>query len=409
MSAAQILVCNCGSSSVKVDVFDFSNPAQPAYIATATAERIGTAETFITVDSITRSNATNLAREATGELNHSGALRYIANSLMEAGIFGTDRQLAVGHRIVHGGPYFKAPVLLNADALKKIERCIQFAPLHNPANLSGIHAATELFAVPQVGAFDTSFHGSMPDHARTYAIPYDLADRHGIQRYGFHGLSHEFVAGRAAEVLGRPLTSLRLITLHMGNGVSGCAIRDGKSIDTSMGFTPLEGFVMGTRSGDLDPAIPALLMRKENRTGAEIDELLNRDSGLKGIGGVSDMRDLLKQTQQSEDAVARDRALLARDVFCYRAKKYIGAYLAALNGCDAIVFTGGIGENAPEIRARILQDFDFVNLKLDNERNQSPGNSDFIISTDASAVAVLAIPTDEELIIAQKTYAIIHS
>ena len=309
---------------------------------------------------------------------------------------------AVGHRVVHGGELFKESVTITDEVLKGIEDCIDLAPLHNPSNIKGILAARELFgrSMPQVAVFDTAFHHTLPEHAYLYALPYHLYRRHRIRRYGFHGTSHRYVAYRYRVLRGLTREQTHVVTLHLGNGCSAAAIRGGHPVDTSMGMTPLEGLVMGTRSGDIDPAIVNLIASKEGLSAHEVETLLNTQSGLLGISGLTnDMRVLQDELQEHDDR----RARLAIEVFCYRARKYIGAFLAAMGGADAVVFTGGIGENSPEIRARICEGLGWAGLVLDNDRNQEMVGREGLISREGSRLAAYAIPTDEELLIARDT------
>jgi acetate kinase len=309
---------------------------------------------------------------------------------------------AVGHRVVHGGELFTESTVISDEVLKGIEDCIELAPLHNPNNIKGIQAARKVFGakLPQVAVFDTSFHHSLPEHAFLYAVPYHLYRRHRIRRYGFHGTSHRYVAERYRVLRGLAREQIHIITLHLGNGCSATAIRGGCSVDTSMGMTPLEGLVMGTRSGDIDPGLLNFLASKEGLSAHQVDNLLNTQSGLLGISGLtSDMRVLLKELSNEEARGAR----LAIEIFCYRARKYIGAFLAVMGGADAIVFTGGIGENAPEIRAHICAGLEWAGLKLDDGRNRQIVGIEGRISTEDSSLQAFAIPTDEELLIARDT------
>jgi len=309
---------------------------------------------------------------------------------------------AVGHRVVHGGELFAESALVTDEVLEGIESCIDLAPLHNPNNIKGILASRVVFGpkLPQVAVFDTAFHQSLPEYAFLYAVPYHLYRRHHIRRYGFHGTSHRYVADRYRALRGLAKEQTHVITLHLGNGCSATAIRGGRSIDTSMGMTPLEGLVMGTRSGDIDPAILSLIAAKEGLSIQEVESLLNTQSGLLGISGLTnDMRVLLEEMRDHEDR----RARLAIEVFCYRARKYIGAFLASMGGADAIVFTGGIGENSPDIRGRISEGLEWVGLRLDDGRNKKMVGSEGQISTDDSTVHAFVIPTDEELLIARDT------
>jgi acetate kinase len=313
---------------------------------------------------------------------------------------------AAGHRVVHGGERFAESALIDDKVLQGIEDCIDLAPLHNPDNIKGILAVRELLGkdTPQVAVFDTAFHQTIPDRAFLYAIPYDLYGRYRIRRYGFHGTSHRYVAFRYRTLRGLTREQTNIITLHLGNGCSAAAIRQGNSVDTSMGMTPLEGLVMGTRSGDLDPAVVSVIAAKEEMSSSEVETLLNTQSGLLGISGLTnDMRVLLGELEKHEDK----RVRVAVEVFCYRARKYIGAYLAAMGGADAVVFTGGIGENSPEIRARICEGMEWAGLKIDAVKNQQTVGREGLISTDDSKLLAYAIATDEELLIARDTVQVI--
>ena len=309
---------------------------------------------------------------------------------------------AVGHRVVHGGESFTDSVLITDEVVKGIENCIDLAPLHNPINLRGIRAMQEMLGsqVPQVAVFDTAFHHSLPEHAYLYAIPYHLYLRYRVRRYGFHGISHRYVAYRYRTIRNLTREQTHIVSLHLGNGCSASAIRGGRSHDTSMGMTPLEGLVMGTRSGDVDPAIVPFIAAKEGLSLHEAEALLNKQSGLLGISGLTpDMRDLQSEAQQHGDR----RAKLAIEIFCYRAKKYIGSFLAAIGGADAIVFTGGIGENSPSVRAQICGGLEWAGLSLDDKRNEKTNGVEGVISQDGSRLAAYVIPTDEELLIARDT------
>ena len=310
---------------------------------------------------------------------------------------------AVGHRVVHGGEKFTKSVAIDDAVIEQIEDCIDLAPLHNPANLKGIYAAREILGqgVPQVAVFDTSFHSTMPDTSYLYAIPYQLYVRHKVRRYGFHGTSHRYVAYRYRILTGKSYDDTNIITIHLGNGCSACAIQKGNSINTSMGLTPLEGLVMGTRGGDLDPSILEFLHHKEGFSLDQLFTLLNKQSGLLGISGLTnDMRDLLEEERLHQDR----RARLAIDIFCQRVKLYLGAYLAQMNGAEAVVFTGGIGENSHEIRARICQDLDVLGIALDKKKNKATvGRKEGDISAEKSKTRVWVIPTNEELLIARDT------
>ena len=309
----------------------------------------------------------------------------------------------VGHRVVHGGERFSRSVVITDEVVRGIEDCIELAPLHNPANIKGILAARASFGagVPEVAVFDTAFHQTLPEHAYLYALPYQLYRRYRLRRYGFHGTSHRYVAYRYRQMRNIAREQTNIITLHLGNGCSAAAIQGGNSIDTSMGLTPLEGLVMGTRAGDLDPAIIDFVATKEGLSISEVETLMNKHSGLLGISGLtSDMRELLDEAHEQNDR----RAMLAIEIFCYRARKYIGAYLAAMNGADAVIFTGGIGENSWEVRARICEHLQWMGIELDEERNRAHTNGhEGLISKEDSRLAVYVIPTDEELLIARDT------
>jgi acetate kinase len=310
---------------------------------------------------------------------------------------------AVGHRVVHGAEKFTKSVVINDEVLDGIEDCIDLAPLHNPANLKGIYAARELFGVgvPQVAVFDTSFHSTMPETSYLYAIPYQLYRRHKIRRYGFHGTSHRYVSYRYRQITGKEREQIKIVTLHLGNGCSACAITGGDSFDTSMGLSPLEGLVMGTRGGDLDPAVLEFLVHKEGMSMSELDAMLNKQSGLLGLSGLTnDMRDLLEEEREHHDR----RAALAIAIFVQRVKKYLGAYLAELNGADALVFTGGIGENSATIRERVCEGLDWFGIKLDTAANAKlPRGTEGVVHAADSRVQIHVIPTNEELLIARDT------
>jgi acetate kinase len=312
----------------------------------------------------------------------------------------------VGHRVVHGGERFSHSMRIDDDVWRELEELIELAPLHNPHNLRGITAARAVLGpgVPQVAVFDTAFHHTLPETAFVYGIPYQLYRRYRVRRYGFHGTSHRYIAYRYRQLTQKSREETKIITLHLGNGASACAIVGGRSIDTSMGFTPLEGLVMGTRSGDLDPAILDFISAKEGLSLREVDSLLNKQSGLLGVSGLTaDMRELLAEEAEHGDR----RARLAIDLFCYRVKKYIGSYLAAMNGADAIVFAGGIGENSPDVRARICQDLDWLGIDVDETRNRANVGTEGRIDRDGSRVNLWVIPTDEELLIARDTWRVV--
>ena len=402
-----VLVLNCGSSSVKFRLIatDLDLIAQNAdrRLAKGTIERIGgEAIIRLQVEGHDPQRVTSSLRDI------NAAVDFIARwaASPESGIQEiksiTDIQ-AVGHRVVHGGERFKQSVLITDEVVRAVEDCIDLAPLHNPANLTGISAARKLFGegLPQVAVFDTAFHQTLPDHAFLYALPYQLYRRYRLRRYGFHGISHRYVAYRYRVMRNIAREATNIITLHLGNGCSATAIKAGNSIDTSMGLTPLEGLVMGTRSGDLDPAIIEFIAAKEGLSTREIETLMNKQSGLLGISGLTnDMRELLAEEREENDR----RSKLAIEIFCYRARKYIGAYLAAMNGADAVVFTGGIGENSPEVRARICDGLQWIGIELDEELNRKQIHGrEGLITKEGSRCAVYVIPTNEELLIARDT------
>src|ERR1700741_5468008 len=391
-----VLVLNSGSSSLKFQIIATDLEQIKAYkddrILRGEVEGIG-GEALVKVRYRKETGKTLTAplRDVGAALDY--LVRYIASERSGiAEIKNTGDVHAVGHRVVHGGELFKESTLIDDRVLKGIEDCIDLAPLHNPNNVKGILAARDLFGsgVPQVAVFDTSFHHSIPEQAYLYAIPYHLYRRHRIRRYGFHGTSHRYVAFRYRALRNLTREQTNIITLHLGNGCSAAAIKAGNSIDTSMGMTPLEGLVMGTRSGDLDPAIVSVIARKEGMSSSEVDTLLNTQSGLLGISGLTnDMRELQAELKEHEDR----RVRLAIEIFCYRARKYIGAYLAAMGGADAIVFTGGIGENSPEVRARICTGLEWAGLQLDTAKNQNTIGREGEICTDDPKLLAYVIPT----------------
>jgi acetate kinase len=405
-----VLVLNAGSSSLKFQIIatdlDRIREYKDERLCKGVVERLG-GEAIITFQagSQERKIFTASLRDMNAALDY--LIHYISSE--DSGvepIRNSGDIHAVGHRVVHGGELFKESARIDDKVVRGIEDCIDLAPLHNPANLKGITAAHQLFGkdTPQVAVFDTSFHYSIPESAFLYAIPYNLYRRHRIRRYGFHGTSHRYVAFRYRALRQLPREQTNIITLHLGNGCSAAAIQEGKSVDTSMGMTPLEGLVMGTRSGDLDPAIVNYVANKEGMSATEIDGLLNKQSGLLGISGLTnDMRVLQNELAENEDR----RVRLAIEVFCYRARKYIGAFLAAMGGADAVVFTGGIGENAPDIRARICEHMEWAGLKVDVAKNSETVGREGLISTEDSKLLAYAIPTDEELLIARDTVRVI--
>ncbi len=395
----KVLVLNCGSSSVKYKLFDM---ASKTVLGQGGAEKVGMKGSFI---KHTTEDGSKVMIE--GEiLEHTNAIEYILGVLISKKygcIASLDEIDAVGHRVVHGGEKFNSSVLITAEVKKQIEDCIQMAPLHNPPNLSGISAIDMLIPnVPQVAVFDTAFHQTMPKYAYIYGIPYSLYKKHGVRRYGFHGTSHRYVSQRVCDFLGEDSKNKKIITCHLGNGGSITAIKNGESIDTSMGFTPLEGLLMGTRCGDLDPGVVQYLMDKEMIGTNSASSLLNKYSGVLGVSGISsDMRDL--------DAAASSgdkRAILALKIYSYRIKKYIGAYAAALGGVDILVFTGGVGENQASMRKNICDDMMYMGIEIDDEKNKVQGKES-LISSDQSRVKVAVVPTDEEYMIAFDTEQIV--
>ncbi len=400
-----VLVLNVGSSSLKFELVATDAEAMASdgdrRLAGGAIEHIGGAAVVTVQDAAALTRHTALLRDIPAAVDW--LLHWLVAPETETGIGGLADIHAVGHRVVHGGEAFHASVLVDDAVLQRLEeRTIELAPLHNPYNIRGIRAVRALLGAttPQAAVFDTAFHQTLPEHAFLYAIPYSIYRRHRIRRYGFHGTSHRYVAWRYRRLTGRTREDTHLVSLHLGNGCSACAIRGGNSVDISMGFTPLEGLVMGTRSGDVDPAVVSWLAGKEGWSAAEVESLLNRQSGLLGISGLThDMRDLLDEVETHQDR----RARLAIDIFAYRARKYIGAYLAAMGGADAVVLTGGIGENAPSVRRRILEGFEWAGLEIDDDANAAAVGSAGRISTDASRLHAWVIPTDEELLIARDT------
>ena len=404
-----ILVLNVGSASIKFQLIDTDEAsiagARDRRLARGQIERIG-GEAIVTLS----------AREQPAQKsvhairNHSEAVEFIIAWLVsdDSGvpIASADDIQAAGHRVVHGGEKFTQSTLVDDAVFRGLEEFIDLAPLHNPHNLRGITAVRSVLGpgVPQVAVFDTAFHHSLPATAYLYAIPYHYYRRYGVRRYGFHGTSHRYVAYRYRQLANRTREDTKIITLHLGNGASACAISAGKSTDTSMGMTPLEGLVMGTRSGDLDAAILDFISAKEGMSIREVEAMLNKQSGLLGVSGLTgDMRDLLAEEAEHDDR----RARLAVDIFCYRVKKYLGAYLAGMNGADAVVFTGGIGENSSEIRRRICADLDWMGIELDAAKNEALDGGEGRVDREGARVALWVIPTDEELLIARDTWRIV--
>ena len=396
----KILVLNCGSSSIKYKLFDMTTKE---VLAQGGIEKIGLVGSFL---KLTLPNGEKKILEKDIP-EHTAGIEFILNTLVSpeyGAIKSLDKINAVGHRMVHGGERFSESVLLNKEVLDAFIACNDLAPLHNPANLKGVNAVSAILPnVPQVGVFDTAFHQTMPDYAYMYAIPYELYEKYGVRRYGFHGTSHRYVSQRVCEFLGVDPKGKKIITCHIGNGGSISAIKDGKCIDTSMGLTPLEGLVMGTRSGDIDAGAVTFIMEKEGLNATGVSNLLNKKSGVLGVSGVSsDMREL-----EAAVAAGNPKAILAEKMYFYRIKKYIGAYAAALGGVDIILFTGGVGENQANCRSEVCEGLEFMGVKIDLEKNKVRGE-EAIISADDSKVTVAVIPTDEELMIASDTLAILN-
>jgi len=393
----KVLVLNCGSSSIK---YQFIDTEKELALAKGMVERIGMTGAVL---SHSRHDGENI--KIVGEiLDHQIAIEYVTAILLSPnhGVIKNINEIdAIGHRVVHGGETFSSSVLIDDEVIKVLQDNIELAPLHNPPNIKGIQAVSKLLPkTPQVAVFDTAFHSKMPPRSFLYGIPYELYKKYKIRRYGFHGTSHLFVSNKAAELMGKSIEQLKIITAHLGNGCSMAAINNGVSVDTTMGFTPLEGLLMGTRSGDLDPSLILFIMGKEGLSLGEANTLLNKHSGLIGISGESsDMREILASVKDEQK-----RSIYAFEIFCYRIKKYIGAYTAAMGGLDALFFTGGIGENAAEVRQEVCRDMDFLGIKLDSLKNE---NKDTLISDSTSKVKVFRIQTNEELVIALDTAKIV--
>lgn len=395
----KVLVLNCGSSSLKYQLFDMETE-QP--MAKGLVERIGIEGSRI---KHTKVGSDSVTRNADIQ-NHKIAIKMVLDELLdpEVGVIKSlDELSAVGHRVVHAGEKFASSVMINKDVIDALEECVPLAPLHNPANLMGIEAMMEVLPdVPQVGVFDTAFHQTMPDYAYMYGIPYHYYETYRVRRYGFHGTSHYYVANRAAEMLGKPIEDLKIVTCHLGNGSSIAAVDGGRSVDTSMGFTPVPGVIMGTRCGDLDPLLITFLAEQDGIDPKAMSHILNKESGILGISGVSsDLRDVEQAAEKGNE-----RAELAENMLYYGIRKYIGAYAAAMGGIDAIVFTAGIGENSIPARARVCEGLEFLGAELDEKKNDVRGKETFI-STEGSKVKIMVVPTNEELVIARDTKKIV--
>ena len=394
----KILVVNCGSSSIKYQLINMENEE---VMAKGYLEKIGLPDSFLTH----RVNGEKYKIEKEIK-NHEEGIKLVLDQLLDEN-YGVIKDLseidAVGHRVVHGGEKFSDSVLITDEVIDTIKECIPLAPLHNPAGITGIEACKKVLPnVPMVGVFDTAFHQTIPEEAYIYSIPYEYYEKYRIRKYGFHGTSHKFVSRRVAELIGKPIEDLKMVTCHLGQGGSLCAVKGGKSVDTSMGLTPLAGIPMGTRSGDIDPSIVTFLMKQEGLTPDEMDEILNKKSGKLGVSGVSfDDRDIEAAMKEGNK-----RAKLAIDTFVYQVIGYIGRYAAQMNGIDVITFAGGVGENGPEVRRDICKSLEFLGVKIDEEKNNVRGK-ECEISTPDSKVKVYIIPTNEELMIARDTMDII--
>ncbi|MBS1272293.1 MAG: Acetate kinase [Candidatus Marinimicrobia bacterium] len=397
----KVLVLNCGSSSVKYQLFNMDDRS---VLARGQVDRIGMKGAVL---SHTRHDGHKV--KMAGEIiDHQTAIEYILAILISEnhGVLEEREEIdAVGHRVVHGGEKFKDSVIITKEVVEQLQEFIDLAPLHNPHNIKGINACHQLLHdVPMVAVFDTAFHATMPDYSYLYGLPYVLYKRYAVRRYGFHGTSHYYVSRRARDIVGRKMEELKIITCHLGNGCSITAIDGGKSIDTSMGFTPVEGLLMGTRSGDVDPALVLHLLGKEELTIGDMNTLLNKHSGLQGVSGVSsDMREIIEAVDDDNE-----RARIAMDIFTYRLKKYISSYVGILGGLDLLVFTGGIGENAPRVRWESTEGLDFLGIKLDDEENNDTIGSENNISAKDSEVQTFVIPTNEELVIAIDTEKLVN-
>ncbi len=392
----KILVLNCGSSSIKFQLFEMTDES---VLAKGLVEKIGLNGSCL---KLTKANGEEVIFE--GEiLDHKIGIEYVLGVLSSKkhGCLSKLSEIsAVGHRVVHGAERFKSSVRINEDVISEMEKCIDLAPLHNPPNLKGIEAITEIMPdMIQVGVFDTAFHQTMPKYAYMYGIPYSLYQKYSIRRYGFHGTSHRYVSRRACEILGLDYSEQKIITCHLGNGASITAIDKGKSVDTSMGFTPVEGLIMGTRAGDLDIGVVTYLMEKENLGVETASTLFNKHSGMLGLTGISsDSRDILKAAKEGNEL-----ALMAIKIYNYRVKKYIGSYIAAMNGCDIIVFTGGVGENAVHTRLGVCENMEWLGIEIDKTLNEKVRANESVISSAGSKVKILVVPTNEELMIARDT------
>lgn len=397
----KILVINAGSSSLKYQLFDMENEA---VLAKGICEQIGNDNSKFT-HKVPANENKNIKKQIQIE-NHGDAIQLVLDTLVSAenGVISSMSEIgAVGHRVLHGGEKFSASVLVTNEVKEAIKECFKFGPLHNPANLKGIEACEQIMDVPQIAVFDTGFHQTMPDYAYMYALPYEFYEKDGIRRYGFHGTSHRYVSKRCIELLGGKAEGTKIVTCHLGNGSSISAVKDGKCFDTTMGLTPLEGIIMGTRCGSIDPAIVTTIMKAHNLSPKEMDDLMNKKSGMLGIAGTSDNR-----TIESMAKEGNPKAKLVESMLCHQLTKYIGGFAAAMGGIDAVVFTGGIGENNPQYRTRIAEKIKFLGTDIDEEKNHIRGE-EVEISTPDSKLKMYVIPTNEELVIARDTLEIVNS
>lgn len=397
----KILVINTGSSSLKYQLIDMQNES---VLAKGLCERIGLDHSFLKHTKI-GSDPVVIEKDM---YNHKIAMKVVIDALIDKNIGVIENMseiTAVGHRVVHGGEKFHDSVIIDESVMKTINDCIELAPLHNPPNITGIEACQEIMpGIPMVAVFDTAFHQTMPKYAYLYALPYEIYEKYGVRKYGFHGTSHKYVAQRAAKLMGKPLEELKIVTCHLGNGASVCAVKYGKSVETSMGYTPLAGLAMGTRCGTIDPAVISYLMAKEKMSISEINDFLNKKSGVLGISGVSsDFRDILAAAEEGNE-----RAQLAIDIFCYRVKKYIGEYAAVVDGVDAVVFTAGVGENNSIVRKKVLEGMDYMGILVDWDKNNEARGIEMDISAPNSKVRALVVPTNEELAIARETMKLLR-
>ncbi len=397
----KILVINAGSSSLKYQLIDMENDT---LLAKGICEQIGDSNATFT-HKVPADTSKNI-KENHLMADHSEAIQLVLDTLVSAenGVIASMDEIgAVGHRVLHGGEKFSSSVLVTDAVKEAIKECFKFGPLHNPANLKGIEACEKIMDVPQVAVFDTGFHQTMPDYAYLYALPYEFYEKDGIRKYGFHGTSHRYVSGRCIDLLGGKAEGTKIVTCHLGNGSSISAVKDGKCLDTTMGLTPLEGILMGTRCGSIDPAIVTTIMKSRNLTPDEMDNLMNKKSGMLGLAGTSDNRTIENRAKEGDE-----RAQLVESMLCHQLAKYIGGFAAAMGGIDAVVFTGGIGENNPQYRTRIADSIRFLGTDIDEEKNHIRGE-EVEISVPGSKVKMFVIPTDEELVIARDTKAIVDA